>query len=132
MNQKEIKYSVFKYLQVLALGAVLLFAPCSVRNTIQDSLQVEKTDVTNKSQATNSFEQACSASASDNLGEHLDPIINTTPAVPYFALATTIPHNQIEWINNAEDALIRQYQSPYAVKDNTPLYLLHQQFKTYL
>ena len=120
------------YLQVLALGAALLFSPCSVRNSIQDSLSIEKTDVTNKSQATNSFEELCSASSIDSFGDHLGDIINTTPDVPSFALAQETRQNHVEWFYNEEIESLSQYQSPYTVKDKTPLYLLHKQFKTYL
>ena len=120
------------YVQIAVFGLTLIFAPCSVRNSIQDSLSIEKTDVTNKSQATNSYEELCAASSIDNIADHLGKIINTTPDIPSFALVASISQDQVEWTNNAEDALIRQYQSPYTVKDKTPLYLLHQQFKTYL
>jgi hypothetical protein len=130
VSQKKIKNSIFSYVQIAIFGLTLIFAPCSVRNSIQESLNLEKTGVTNKSQATTNSHELCSTSTLDNANNQLAQLVNTTPTLPTFAIAEIRP-SSTEWIKD-EDVALSQYQAPYTVKDKTPLYLLHQQFKTYL
>ncbi|PKR81338.1 hypothetical protein CW751_04590 [Brumimicrobium salinarum] len=118
------------YLQVLAFGLVLVLSPCSVRNSLQDALGVAQTDVSNKSKTTNNFEELCSTLNVDNLGDHPSELINTTPEIPSFGRFNAYSI-QNEWIID-EDISLSQYEAPYTIKDKTPLYLLHQQFKVYL
>ena len=130
MNQKKRENNYLLYFQVLAFGLILVFSPCSVRNSIQDSLSLEKTGVTNKSKATNNFEELCLTLSIDIAGDNPVEIINTTPELPSFGLAQS-QQNQVAWVSNSALS-ISQYEAPFTVKDKTPLYLLHQQFKTYL
>ena len=118
------------YFQVLAFGLILVFSPCSVRNSVQDSLGFEKTGVSNKSKATNNFENLCSNLSLDLVGDYTADLNNTTPEFPSFG-TIKVYNSQSEWTIN-EDISLRQYKSPYTVKDKTPLYLLHQQFRVYL
>jgi len=60
VNQKKRGINFLLHFQVLAFGLILVFSPCSVRNSIQDALGVAQTDVTNKSKTTNNFEELCS------------------------------------------------------------------------
>ena len=130
MNQKKREINFLLYFQVLAFGLILVFSPCSVRNSIQDSLKLEKTGVSNKSKTTKHLEELCLSSVDDNTGDHPVEIINTTPELPSLGIAQ-VYNSQVEWEIN-EDLSLNQYESPYTVKDKTPLYLLHQQFKVYL
>ena len=130
MNQKKRNISILLYFQVLAFGLILVFSPCSVRNSIQDSLGVAQTDVTNKSKTTNNLEELCASLNVDNTGDHISEIINTTPDLPTFGAFREFDF-QKEWIIN-EDISLSDYESPSTVKDKTPLYLLHQQFRVYL
>ncbi|HLV41641.1 MAG TPA: hypothetical protein VKY37_05140 [Brumimicrobium sp.] len=118
------------YFQVLAFGLILVFSPCSVRNSIQDSLGLEKTGVSNKSKTTNNFEDLCSVLSIDVDGDQSSEIINTTPELPSYGIATVYNSHKNWSINNKVSE--NQYEAPYTVKDKTPLYLLHQQFKVYL
>lgn len=130
MNQKKRKNNFLLYFQVLAFGLILVFSPCSVRNSIQESLSLEKTGVTNKSKTINNFEDFCSTLSIDISGDHPGDSINTTPDLPSFGTAE-VHKSQIAWVSiNALS--LTQYDAPFTVKDKTPLYLLHQQFKTYL
>ena len=130
MNQKKRENNYLLYFQVLAFGLILVFSPCSVRNSIQDSLSLEKTGVTNKSKTTNNFEELCSTLILDATGNHPDQISNTTPEFPSFGIAQ-VHKSRINW-EIEQDLSLGQYKAPSTVKDNTPLYLLHQQFKVYL
>jgi len=122
--------NILKYFQVLAFGLILISSPCSVRNSIQDSLGLKKTEVTNKSKAANNFEELCSTLSLETAGVQPNEIINSTPEVPFFGF-TQVESFPIKWINT-EDLSLSSYQSPSTVKDKIPLYLLHQQFKIYL
>lgn len=97
---------------------------------MQDSLGLNQTGVTNKSKTINNFEEICSALNVDVLGDHPSEIINTTPDLPSFGILK-IYNAQKEW-TVTQDLSLSQYEAPYTVKDKTPLYLLHQQFKVYL
>ena len=130
MNQKKRENNYLLYFQVLAFGLILVFSPCSVRNSIQESLSLEKTGVTNKSKTINDFENLCSVLSIDIAGDHPGEIINTTPDFPLFGM-TQSHQSHIEWVSYT-DLYLNQYEAPFTVKDKTPLYLLHQQFKTYL
>ncbi len=128
MNQK--KRNILSYFQVLAFGLILVFSPCSVRNSIQDSLGVAQTEVTNKSKTTNNFEELCSTLNVDLSGDHSSELTNSTPGLPTFGNFNDYS-SQKEWIID-ESISLSQYKAPTTVKDKTPLYLLHQQFKVYL
>lgn len=130
MNQKKRENNILLYFQVLAFGLILVFSPCSVRNSIQDSLSLDQTGVTNKNKTTNNFENLCSTLILDTTGDHPNEIVNSTPGFPLFGTAQ-IHKTRIDW-EIEKDLSLRQYQSPSTVKDKTPLYLLHQQFKVYL
>jgi hypothetical protein len=130
VNKEKYANNILQYFKVLTFGFLLVFSPCSVRNSIQESLNLEKTGVTNKSKTTNNFEELCSTLIVDATGDHPNKIINTTPGIPAFGIAQT-QNSQIKWIND-ENLSSSHYQAPSTVKDKTPLYLLHQQFKTYL
>jgi len=130
VNQNKSKINILVYFQVLAFGLILVFSPCSVRNSIQDSLGLEKTGVTNKSKTTNNFEELCSIVDVDNAGDFPAELINTSPELPAFGI-THFDHVQVEWTLN-QNLSISQYEAPFTLKDKTPLYLLHQQFKVYL
>jgi len=130
VNQKKRNISILLYFQVLAFGLILVFSPCSVRNSIQDSLGLEKTGVTNKSKTTNNFEEQCSTLDVDVSGDHSSELINTTPGIPSIGILS-VYNAQRDWAIT-EDVSLTQYEAPYTVKDKTPLYLLHQQFKVYL
>ncbi len=128
MNQK--KRNILSYFQVLAFGLILVFSPCSVRNSIQDALGVAQTEVTNKSKTTNNFEELCSTLNVDLTGDHPSELTNSTPG-PFTFGNFKDYSSQKEWIID-ESISLSQYKAPTTVKDKTPLYLLHQQFKVYL
>ncbi len=131
MNQKTTKYNFLILTQVLAFGLILVFSPCSVRNTIQDSLQVEKTAVTNKSVSLHSAAETCLTSLSDIENDQLAQLVHkSTPN--YTAISYTHSSELSYCFSSVEDLAVRHYQPPFQVKDKTPLYLLHQQFKSYL
>lgn len=130
MNQSNRKNSFLLYSQILALGLMLVFSPCSVRNSIQELLDLEKTDVNNKSKSTNNTEYSCSGLTIDIAGDYPVEFINTKPHIPIIGL-TQDYHFQITW-TASKDLSISQYEAPFTVKDKRPLYLLHQKFKSYL
>ncbi|WP_107039657.1 hypothetical protein [Brumimicrobium mesophilum] len=127
---KKQENRILLYFQVLALGLILVFSPCSVRNSIQDSLNLTQTGVTNKSKTTNQFEELCTAFSVDVAGDNPIQKINTTPELPELGNNQNLI-SQVNW-GFAQGLAFNHYQSPSKVKDKTPLYLLHQQFKVYL
>jgi len=130
VNQKKRK-NIFQYLQVLAFGLILVFSPCSVRNSVQEALNLEQTGVTNVSKTTPSSFESCSTLTIDADAYQTGEIINTTPnlAVKHFGL---INDNFKINLQKDKESPLNHYQSPSTVKNKIPLYLLHQQFKTYL
>lgn len=130
MNSIQRKYQLLPLIQILAIGLILVFSPCSVRNSVQESLGLEQTGVTNKSKATNHLEELCLTLEFDATGDHPTEIINTTPDLPSFGTLQNY-QPQTKWEINT-DLSLSQYEAPYTVKDKTPLYLLYQQFKTHL
>lgn len=121
---------MLSYFKILAFGLILVLSPCSVRNSIQASLNLEQTEVTNKNKATNNLEELCLTLELDTAGDHPTDIINITPDVPSIG-TTQVFTTEIAWGIN-KDLSLSHYEAPYTVKDKTPLYLLHQQFKTHL
>lgn len=130
VNQKK-RENIFQYLQVLALGLILVFSPCSVRNSLQDALNLEQTGITNVSKTTPTSFETCS-SLTINADEYqTGKIINTTPSFDVKQLKFEAYDFNTGLLKDKEDPLNR-YQAPSTVKNKIPLYLLHQQFKTYL
>src|SRR5690554_8107422 len=128
MNQK--KRNILLYFQVLVFRLILGCSPCSVRNSIQHSLGVAQTEVTNKSKTTNNFEELCSNLNVHLSGDHSSELTISTPGLHTFGNFNDYS-SQKEWIID-ESISLSQYKAPTTVKDKTPLYLLHQQFKVYL
>lgn len=102
-----------------------------MRNSIEDSLNLERTEVSNKSKTANNFGADCNSLLVENSGDHPKGVVHTTPTIPSFVLASVYSFHDGYW-KSSEDLSISQYEAPYTVKDKTPLYLLHQQLKTHL
>lgn len=127
MTQKNRTNKVVMYFQVIIVGLILVLSPCSVRNSLQEHFLLEKTDVTNKSKTTKDLEEFCFATNLD--GENSSDIINTTPESLSFS---PIQHKQLfAHFTTNTDLTFKNYVFLGAVKDNAPLYLLYQQFRTH-
>ncbi|WP_299780432.1 hypothetical protein [uncultured Formosa sp.] len=49
MSNIKTHNNFYQFFKIFSLGMLLLLSPCSVRNSIQSALQLEQTEVTNKS-----------------------------------------------------------------------------------
>lgn len=121
--------SFLQYSQIIFLGVLLILAPCSVRNYIEHSYGLEKTEVTNKSKAAineDSIVENCIAD--DYL--HVDTNQKSKKAVStVYNLNAVKPENQNFFNPPVYFGLNQFFQNQSLNKVAEPLYLLYQNLK---
>lgn len=128
MIQGKRKNTILLYSQILALGLLLVFSPCSMRNSIQELLHLEQTQVNNKSKTTKNDEAHCANLSIDIDGNQALEFTNTIPKIPLNGIGDLNSYS-IEWkISN--DLFFSRFNTSYTIPNKIPLYLLHQQFKS--
>ena len=116
--------STKKGLSVLLIG-LLLLAPCKVRNTIESSLGLTTTKVTNKIKATAASKTCCASFVLASSAKAKE--VNTQP-LPYLPVSTTALADLGS--TGAQQQL--HSNKEVALPPSVPLYILYHQFKGYL
>ncbi|TXK00083.1 hypothetical protein [Flagellimonas aequoris] len=116
--------STKKGLSVLLIG-LLLLAPCKVRNTIESSLGLTTTKVTNKIKATAASKTCCASFVTVSTAKAKE--INAQP-LPFLPITTTA----LAALGSTGNQPLLHSDNEVALPPSVPLYILYQQFKGYL
>ncbi|TXJ91024.1 hypothetical protein [Flagellimonas pelagia] len=116
--------STKKWLSVLLIG-LLLLAPCKVRNTIESSLGLTTTKVTNKIKATTASKTCCASFVTVSTSKAKE--VNAQP-LPFLPVTTTA----LAALGSTRNQLVLDSNNKVALSPSVPLYILYHQFKGYL
>lgn len=113
-----------RILSIALLAGLLLVAPCKVRNSLERSLGLEKSEVSNKLKTTVSVESCASYEA-----------VQLTEGTPTDAqgmvtvLLRAVSMDSFDTTLNSENSFFATQQ--HKVASVVPLYILYRQFKIY-
>ena len=116
--------STKKGLSVLLIG-LLLLAPCKVRNTIESSLGLTTTKVTNKIKATAASKSCCASFVTVSTSKAKE--VNAQP-LPFLPVTTTA---LADLGSTSAQQQLHSYKE-VGLPPSVPLYILYHQFKGYL
>jgi len=116
--------STKKGLSVLLIG-LLLLAPCKVRNTLESSLGLTTTKVTNKIKATTASKTCCASFVTVSTSKGKE--VNTQP-LPFLPVTTTA----LAALGSTRSQQLLPTANKVALPPSVPLYILYHQFKGYL
>ncbi|WP_228235680.1 hypothetical protein [Allomuricauda sp. M10] len=116
--------STKKWLSVLLIG-LLLLAPCKVRNTIESSLGLTTTKVTNKIKATVASKTCCASFVTISSAKAKE--VNAQP-LPYLPVSTTV----LADLGSTSAQQQLHSNKELGLPPSVPLYILYHQFKGYL
>lgn len=106
------------------LAGLLLVAPCKVRNSLEHSLGLEKSEVSNKIKTTVSVTSCTSYEAVQISQDHTTHVLDIgNLQLP--ALASTVRFT----VSNSENTFSAVEKQPFATV--VPLYILYRQFQVY-
>ncbi|MCK0159898.1 hypothetical protein [Allomuricauda sp. F6463D] len=106
------------------LAGLLLVAPCKVRNSLEHSLGLEKSEVSNKLKTTISIKSCASYEAVQISQDHTTKVVDIgTLQLP--AMASTI----VFTASNNHKKFSAVKKQPFAAE--VPLYILYRQFQVY-
>lgn len=126
MLKKINKNHLLTPISILGLVVLLIFSPCSIRNTIQSALHIPTTEVANKNKASlntnhcNSFEEASFQNIVTKIQKQLIPIFKLDSPVFTIHFTSIAPKFEI---------LLERICS---AKSGIPYYILYKNFKVYL
>ncbi|MDF0716300.1 hypothetical protein PY092_09090 [Muricauda sp. 334s03] len=125
-NMTDIRTSTFdlRILFIALLAGMLLVAPCKVRNSLEHSLGLEKSEVSNKLKTTVSTKSCVSYGiAQQTEGTFTNVLGMVTPVLP------VVPTPNFHSLPNSEDTVY--VTAKQSLVSNVPFYILYRQFKVY-
>lgn len=125
MGFSRIYINIITILQVAFFSSLLLLSPCSVRNSIEDALNLERTTVINKSKSARVSTNACNTGIVELI------VSENTPKKEVNFNSPLIASNFIA-INQSFKPQSNTYRKHDSSLSEIPLYILYQNLKYHL